>query len=127
MTEVTLVGDKELLAKLNKLADGRYKRKAYLAMGLHLKGKMKRYPRQKFAANPNRVYKRTRNLAKRWVATAKQDHVKVWNFAHYAPYVQGNKQRHFHRQAGWVTAKDIMELQGHHIEYFFENEISQLL
>ena len=108
MTEITLRGDVELLAKLNKLADKRHRKVAFRAMGTVLKGKMQKYPAQRFAGSSAGAggYVRTRNLAKRWAATAKQDHVKVQNFATYAPYVQGDDtQFHFHRATGWQTLK----------------------
>jgi hypothetical protein len=100
MTEVTIRGDKELFAKLNKLQP-RKQKVAMKAMGLHLVGKMKVYPPQQ-----STTYARTRNLAKRWDTRAKEQEVKVQNFAHYAPYVQGERQAAWHTRTGWQTLKD---------------------
>jgi len=97
MTEITIRGAEALQRKLSKL-EPRKQKVAMKAMGLHLVGKMKVYPPQ-----PQTTYVRTRNLAKRWDTRAKQQEVKVQNFARYAPFVQGARQAAWH--AGWQVLR----------------------
>jgi hypothetical protein len=128
MTTIEIHGTTELQAKLNKLADKRYGKLAFLKMGLHLKAKMKRYPRQKFAANPNRVYKRTGFLRRSWTAKAKSDQVTVGNFARYSPYVQGDEtQAHWHRATGWQTLRATAEKNEKQLVKILKSEVDRIL
>ena len=126
MTSIELQGDKELLRKLEKLHP-RKQQVAMKAMGLHLSGKMKRYPRQRFAANPNRVYKRTRNLAKRWDTKAKRQEVKVFNTMSYARYVQGAWQAHWHTATGWKTLRATAEKNSKQLVKILKKNIDRIL
>lgn len=127
MTSIELQGDKELLRILQKL-EPRKQQVAMKTMGLHLSGKMKRYPRQRFAANPNRVYKRTRNLAKRWDTKARRTWVKVFNTADYSRYVQGDDtQAHWHTATGWQTLRATAEKNAKQLVLLLKKNIDRIL
>lgn len=121
MTEVTLVGDKELLRKLNKLHP-RLQKTAMKAMGVHLVGKMTVYPPQ-----PQTSYVRTRNLAKRWDTRAKQQEVKVQNFARYSPFVQGERQAPWHTSTGWQTLKKTALKEANELVTVLKKNIDHIL
>ena len=130
MTEFTIRGDRELIAKLNKLQP-RKQKVAMKAMGLHLVGKMKVYPARSFygaSGTGKQAYVRTRNLAKKWDVRAKQQEALVQNFMQYAPYVQGDDtQFHFHRATGWQTLRKTAEKESEAMVKLLKKNIDRIL
>lgn len=62
------------------------------------------------------TYRRTGTLGRRWTMRQSGLQVLIGNNTPYAPEVQGNKQRPFHRQTGWQTPEDVVKRSGGEIE-----------
>jgi len=95
---ITIKGEKELLAKLNKLSKLDAK-DVMRSGGLNISGKMQIYPPQ-----PPTTYQRTNQLRDNWKVTPKRTEVKIENRTSYAGYVQGDDtQAYVHKLTGWQT------------------------
>jgi hypothetical protein len=103
-------------------------KKAALAIGEQVRGKIAVYPTQPAPVNPDRWYQRgygskwrrkdgsvrgratSEQLGQRWATRAKGWGAVVGNPASYAPVVQSEeKQAAIHKRTGWVTDVQVAE------------------
>lgn len=83
-------------------------RRGMAAGGALILSKLATYPPQR----PNSRYRRTGNLGRRWTMRQRGLTVTIGNNAEYAEEVQGEKQKHFHRETGWQTPEDVVNANG---------------
>ena len=124
MTEVVIVGDKELERKLRKL-NPRQLEAALLAAGKTVESEMKEYP----PPPPASTYVRTYNLRDSWnVKPQRRDFsVIVENTAEYAPYVQGDKLQASIHRGRWKTLKKTAESKKDEIVNKLKKQVDRIL
>lgn len=123
MTEVVVIGDRELLRKLKKL-NPRELEAGLLAAGKTVEAAAKEYP----PPPPGSTYVRTYALRDNWnVRTQRRDFsVIIENPTEYAPFVQGESQATVHR-GRWKTLKKTAESKTDEIVKKLKEQVDRIL
>jgi len=106
---VTLVGDEELLRRLDKAGGQEVMVDGLTAIGIDYSTKMKVYP----PVPPGSTYERTMQLRNKWTFEVASDgsELVAGNATPYAPYVQDRElQNKSHQRNGWSTAQGMLQL-----------------
>ena len=152
MTETIHVkGLDKLIGKLDTIAKLRMVKAGIKAGGLHIKGKIAKYP-PATAANfpgpyPKRWYQRgwgskyarlsggvggrmtSETLGRRWTIRPRDAgmSVVVGNNVSYGIFVQGEKQAAFHERRGWKTTEQIAKSEGPRVKELIAKAIRTAL
>lgn len=135
MTEIKIDGLDSVIKMFNRIGKLDGLKAAIQAAGVHIKGKIAKYPHASSANAPSSVpggrwyerglgghynrirdgghsiYRTSETLGRRW-ATRQEDGgmtVVVGNNASYAPYVQGEKQTWYHAAREWTTTEQVAQ------------------
>ena len=122
---ITIHGIGPAIKKLNSLGDPGIMKRGMNRAVQHLVRRIKKYPAQQTS------YRRTGTLGRGWTTDVDQGGKRgiVGNQSRgkkgkkgYAIYVQGPRQRHFHKAHGWLTIKDVGESEADTVVGYFEDE-----
>ena len=152
MTEsIHIKGLDKLVGKLDTIAKLRVVKAGIKAGGLHIKGKIAKYPPRTIAnmpgPYPKRWYQRgwgskyarlsggiggrqtSETLARRWTIRPRDAgmSVVVGNNVSYGIFVQGEKQAAFHERRGWKTTEMIAKSEGPEVRELIAKAIRQAL
>lgn len=121
---IEVEGNERIRQKMQEYLSGLALRRGVARAGAFVLENMRRYP----PAPAGSRYRRTGTLGRRWNVRYSKAGLRatVGNNTPYAPYVQGHRQTHFHRDTGWVSARDFAEGNADQIQSLMTGEIDRI-
>jgi hypothetical protein len=147
---VVIEGIDAVLDKITTVEQMKGSQAVMQAVGLHIKGKIDKYPPATEANSPGddrrswyeRGYgpkwrrkdgsvggkKTSEMLGRRWTVNASSSQVVIGNNVSYGPYVQDEEhQADFHKRRGWKTAQQVAKDEEPTVKAFVEAYLEKML
>jgi hypothetical protein len=126
MTTVKVEGVSKVIKKLDSLGNPEIMRRAMTTSLQHLHRRIAKYPPKP----AHSTYRRTNTLGRGWTIdvtdNGRRGEVGIKGIR-YARFVQGDRQRHFHKAAGWKTAQDVAEQEAEAVIGYFQKEYNKAI
>ena len=146
---VRIEGMEKLEKKLRKVQDKKTVRAALKAAGLHVKGKVAKYPPSSGANAPKghggwyergfgskyrrldgqvTARKTSETLGRKWSVKQTRNETRVGNNVSYGPYVQDEgDQASFHKGRGWKTIQTVAKEEAPEVVKFVKKAVDKAL
>jgi len=147
-----IIGERELQRKLRRLGNFKTELAPTIKdMGVHVKGKIAKYPPSSEANAPAGVgkswYERgygtrwlrrdgsiggrktSETLGRKWTSRTRNGGLTavVGNNVSYGPFVQGSEQADFHKRRGWKTTDDVAAEENEFVLRKIQKKVDQIL